>query len=139
VQLEKVTQSLIKGPILNSEASPCFSVQLKAKMDSSSIKVHALLDSGTSTCFMDKDFVNHHRLLLVTKKHPIPVEVIDGRPLISGAVTHEIAPLDVVIKGHHSIIAFNIIKSPSNPVVLDLSWLDKYNSAIDWKTRRLTF
>jgi hypothetical protein len=53
-------------------------------MDSSSIKVYALLDSGASACFMDKDFVERHKLPLVAKKHPIPVEVIDGRPLVSG-------------------------------------------------------
>jgi hypothetical protein len=52
-------------------------------MDSSSIKVHALLDSGTFACFMDKDFVDRHKLPLVTKKHLIPIEVIDGKPLVS--------------------------------------------------------
>jgi hypothetical protein len=139
VQLEKVAQSLIKGPILTSEASPCFTIPLVVKMDSNSIKVHALLDSRTYTCFMDKGFVNRHKLPLVTKKHPILVEVIDGRPLVLGDVTHETTLLDIVIEGHHSIIAFNIIKPLSNPVVLGLSWFDKYNPAINWKTCRLTF
>jgi hypothetical protein len=89
-------------------------------MDSSSIEVHALLDSGASQCFMNKDFVDHHKLPLATKKHPILVEVIDGRPLISGDITHETIPLDIVIERHHSIIAFNVIKSSSNLVVLGL-------------------
>jgi hypothetical protein len=52
-------------------------------MDYSSIKVHVLLDSGASVCFMDKEFVDRYKLPLVTKKHHIPVEVIDGRPLIA--------------------------------------------------------
>jgi hypothetical protein len=114
VRLEKVAQSLIKGPILTSEASLYFIVLLIVKMDSSNIKVHALLDSGTSACFMDKDFVDRHKLSLVTKKHPIPIEDIDGRLLVWRDVTHETTPLHVVIEGHHSIIAFYIIKSPSN-------------------------
>jgi hypothetical protein len=88
---------------------------------------------------MDKDFVDRHKLSLVTKKHLIPVEVIDGRSLISGDITHETTPLGLVIEGHHSIIVVNIIKSPSNPLVLGLSWLDKYNPVIDWNARRLTF
>jgi hypothetical protein len=67
MQLEKVVLSLIKGPILTFEVSLCFIVPLIVKMDSSSIKVHALLDSGASACFMDKDFI----------------EVINGRPLVS--------------------------------------------------------
>jgi hypothetical protein len=137
--LEKVTQALIKGLILTSKAFIFFTISLIVKTDSSIIKIHALLDSGPSACFMDKDFVDHHKLPLVTKKNPIHVEVIDERSLVSGDVNHETNLLDIVIEGHHSIIAFNVIKSPSNPVVLSLFWLDKYNPTINWKTRRLTF
>jgi hypothetical protein len=108
-------------------------------MDFNSIKIHALLDSEASACFIDKDFVNCYKLSMVTKKHPIPLEIIDGRPLVSRHVIHETAPIDIVKEGHYSIIAFNIIKSPSNPVVIGLSWLNKYNPAIDWKIQRLIF
>ena len=139
MRLEKVAQSLIKDPILISKASPCFTVSLIVKMDFNSIKVHSLLDFGAFTCFMDTNFVDCHKLPFIIKKHPIPIEVIDGRSLVSGNVTYETIPLDIVIKGHHSIIVFNVIKSPSKQVVLGLSWLNKYNPAIDWKTQRLTF
>jgi hypothetical protein len=90
-------------------------------MDYSSIKVHTLLNSRISACFIDNFFVDFHKLLLVTKKYYIPVEVIDGRPLVSGDVTHETTLLDMILEGHHNIIAFNVIKSPSNPVVLGFS------------------
>jgi hypothetical protein len=131
MQLEKVAQVLIKGPILISKASLCFTIPLIIKIYSSSIKVQGLLDSSISACFMDKDVIIRHKLSLVTKKQPILVDVIDGRPLVLGDVTHETTLLDVI--GHHNIIALNIIKSLSNLVVLGLSWLDKYNLAIDWK------
>ena len=80
---------------------------------------------------LHNDFVDHHKLPLVTNKYPIPVEIINGRPLVLGDITHETTLLDLIIKGHHSIIAFDVIKSPSNPAVLVLSWLDKYNPVID--------
>jgi hypothetical protein len=117
--LEKVAQFIIKGPILTFEDSPYFIVPLIVKMDSSSIKVHALLDSGTSTCFMDKDFLDRYKLSLVIKKHLILVEIIDERPLVPRDVTHETTPIDIV--EHHSFIAFNVIKSLSNPAILGLS------------------
>ena len=120
MRLEKVAQSLIKGPILTSEAFLCFTVPIIVKMDFSSIKFCALLDSGTSTCFIDKNFVDHHKLPLITKKHLILVKIIDGRPLVSRDVIQETTPLDIVLDRHHSIIAFNVIKSPSNPGVLGL-------------------
>jgi hypothetical protein len=71
MQLEKVAQSLIKGPILTSEASPCFTIPLIV-----------IMDSEASAYFMDKDFVDRHKLPLVTKKHPISIEIIDGRPQV---------------------------------------------------------
>jgi hypothetical protein len=98
VRLERVVQSLIKGPIFTFEASPCFIVPFIVKMDSSSIKVHALLHSGASAYFMDKDFIDRHKLPLITKKHSILIEVIDGRPLISGDVSHETTPIYIIIE-----------------------------------------
>ena len=137
MRLASDTQST--GPILSSEASPCFLVPLLLKFDSCSVKTKALLDSGASACFIDKDFAEKHNLPLVTKKSPVHVEVIDGRPLVSGDVTKETKPLDAYIESHQSTIVFNVIRSPSNPVVLGLSWLDRYNPDIDWNTRKLTF
>jgi hypothetical protein len=96
-------------------------VSLILKLDSSNIKFHALLDSGASTCFMDKDFIDCHKLPLVTKKHPIPIEIIDGRHAVIGDITHKTIPLDIILEGYHNIIAFNVIKSFSNPNVLGLS------------------
>jgi hypothetical protein len=92
VELEIVAQSLIKNLIFTSEASPCFIVLVIVKINSSGIKVHALLDFGASACFMDKDFVDRHKVPLVIRKYPILVEVIDSKPLVSRDLlgfTHE--------------------------------------------------
>jgi hypothetical protein len=105
--LEKVALSLIKG----HKTSPCFTVPLTVKMDCTSIKVHALLNSEASTCFIDKDFADHHKLPLITKKHPILIKIIDSRALVSGDVIYETTSLDIIVEGHHSFIAFNVIKS----------------------------
>jgi hypothetical protein len=86
-------------------------------MDSSSIKVCALIDSGTSACFINKDFADRHKLPLVTKKHLISIEVIDRRPLVLGDVTHETTLLDIILEGHYSIIVFNVIKSPQTQLL----------------------
>ncbi len=127
------------GPILSSEPSRCFNVPLKIDFHPHSIRVKALLDSGASACFIDRDFVKRHNLPIVRKKYPVAVEVIDGRPLISGDVTHETKPLDIILEGHRSTIVFNIISSPSNPLVLGLSWLEMINPDIDWKKRKITY
>ncbi len=137
MRLTSVTTT--SSPILSSKPSRCFNIPLKIYFHPHSIKVKALLDSEASTCFIDKNLVKRHNLLIVLKKYPVTVEVINGRPLISGDVTHETKPLDIILEGHRSTIVFNIISSPFNPLVLGLSWLERINLDIDWKKRKLTY
>jgi hypothetical protein len=80
-----------------------------------------LLDFKASTYLIDKDFSDRHKLPLIIKKYYIPIEVIDGRPLVAINVIHKTTLLDIILEGYHCIIASNVIKSPSNPIVLSLS------------------
>ncbi len=96
MRLTNITTSL--GPILSSEPSRCFNIPLIIDSHPHSIKVKALLDSGASACFIDKNLMKLHNLPIVLKKSPVAVEVIDGRPLISGDVTHETKPLDIILE-----------------------------------------
>lgn len=41
--------------------------------------------------------------------------------------------VDLVINNHHNLVTFNVIKTPSNLVILGLSWLKMLNLHIDWK------
>jgi len=59
--------------------------------------------------------------------------------LFSRNVTYKIAPLKVLFDGDSSSIMFNIINISSNPIILGLSWLKKYNKIIDWKEHKVTF
>ena len=56
-----------------------------------------MLGFGAFACFIDKDFVDHYKLSFITKKYPISVEVINGRPLVYRDVTHETTPLDIFV------------------------------------------
>jgi hypothetical protein len=38
-----------------------------------------------------------------------------------GSVTYESKPIDVTFKDHNSYVVFNIIRTPSNPVILGFS------------------
>jgi hypothetical protein len=51
------------------------------------------------------------------------VEIIDGRNLSLGPVTHETKPLNVTISSHTSKVIFNVISSPKNLVIIGLFWL----------------
>ena len=125
------------GSTVSVQLASCFIIPLS--FSPQKIKTLALLDSGASACFLDKEFARRHKIPLVIKCKLVHAEVIDGRPLLSGSVTHESKPIEVVFENHSSFVIFNIIRTPSNPVVFGLSWLEKHNPSIDWRLRKMTF
>ena len=62
----------------------------------------------------------------VINKCLIPIEVIDDRFFISGHVMYETKLLDICIDQDINTMIKHI-KSLSNPNILGLSWLVKYN------------
>lgn len=137
MRLDISTSKINPGPFLSAQPSDCFMLPLHLGIQE--LQADALLDSGASACFIDEEFTKLHNIPLVKKPKPVHVEVIDGRPLSSGNVIHETKPLKVRLENHESNIVFNVIKTPSCPVILGLSWLARYNPLIDWKLRKVTF
>ncbi len=76
---------------------------------------------------------------MVKKLALVPVEVIDGRTIASGVITHETTLLELYIDKHTEKIVLNIISTPHHPVILGLLWLEAHNPIIDWQSRTLTF
>jgi hypothetical protein len=74
----------------------------------------------------------------VEKNTPMPPEVIDGQNFSSRLFTHETKPLDVTIGSHTSKVVFNVISSPSNHVIIRLSWLVLHNPR-EWHMRSFHF
>jgi len=97
----------------------------------SKLKTTILLNSRASTCFVDEEFVKCHKFFLIQKPKSIHVEVIDEQPLSFVCITHETVPLEVTFEGHSSHIIFNVIKTPSNRIIIGLFWLKEYNPSMD--------
>jgi hypothetical protein len=101
--------------------------------------VSALVDSGATSSFIDQTFDVQHNFPVIKKSTLVPVEVIDGRTIASGAITHETTSLELCIGKHTEKIFFNIISTPHHPIILGLPWLEAHNRIIDWRSRFLTF
>ncbi len=102
-------------------------------------QVSALVDSGATSSFIDQTFVAQHNIPVVKKSTLVLVEVIDGRTITFGAITHETTPLELCIGKHMEKIVLNIISTPHHPIILGLPWLEAHNPIIDWRSRTLTF
>ena len=125
------------GPILSANPASCFIVPIW--LGPNKLATEALIDSRASACFIDKSFAKQNKITLVRKSKVVQVEAIDGRLLSSRDIIEETTPLATSIKNHTSHISYNIIHSPSTPVILGLSWLEHFNPNIDWSNRNIIF
>ena len=91
--------------------------------ESSLISTHALVNCGaTGFAFIDEEFACDHNFPLFKLKKPCCLEVIDGRPIESGLITH-MTKLKITISGHQQKIPLFVTKLGHYSIVLGLPWL----------------
>jgi hypothetical protein len=88
---------------------------------------------------LDEEFIRLHKIPIVKKLSPVHVEVINEQSLSSVNVIHETILLEVKFGSHSNSIIFTIIRTPSDPIILGLSWLERYNPQIEWKSKNIEF
>src|SRR5258708_32509557 len=108
-------------------------VEITCKVGQADNKVQtkAMIDSGATLCFIDKEFCRNMGFTLMQKKKPITVEVIDGREISSGAIMHE-ARLRLITADRTEEATFGVTRLGHNSLVLGLPWLERTNPHIDW-------
>jgi len=99
----------------------------------------ALIDTGASGfAFIDADFVSHNKLPQIPLQPPRHLEVIDGRPISSGRITHTTS-IDLVIDGHAEKANFYITKLGRYPIILGLPWMQYHDISIEFGQNRVQF
>ena len=105
----------------------------------SPVQTPALIDCGaTGYSFVDEDFARRHHLPLTLLRKPRSLEVIDGRPILSGAVTH-LAIVTLRIRNHTETLALFVTKLGHYPIVLSIPWLRKNDVTICFSRDQLSF
>ena len=95
------------------------------------------MDSGSSGCFVDPNFVVSNGLTCWTIAF-LSVALINGT--VNACVTHAVLFSIDFACGYSCIPKFFMTKLEGTyPVVLGHNWLVKHNSNIDWKTGTLQF
>lgn len=99
--------------------------------------MNALLDSGSSHCFIDFDFAQRNNLHL-TPISPILLRLFDGS--LVGTIFFAIDLPVTFPCGTTQDLSFYVTKldSPST-TVLGLNWLSAFNPLVDWTARTVTF
>ena len=92
---------------------------------------YALVDSGaTGFAFIDEKFVRHHKLRVQPLKITRILEVVDGRPISSGSITHYLETT-INIGGHSECARFFVTRLGHYPIVVGIPWLRRHNVKTD--------
>ena len=98
----------------------------------------ALLDSGSSNCFLSPKIIKTHKLLTSPVSPARPLSMIDRTSAIS--ITEQISlPVSFPSGDTYTINFFIAPLDSTCEAVLGLDWLVTYNPLVDWTTCRLTF
>jgi hypothetical protein len=104
-----------------------------------SIQTYALIDTGCSGfAFIDETFARHNNLPFLSLKSTRTLEVIDGRPISSGQITH-LGYLPLSIDSHHETIPFFVTKLGSYSLVLGIPWLQLHDVTLRFKENSILF
>ena len=107
--------------------------------DNSLVHSYALADSGGSaTAFMDFKFAVAHRFHFIKLQRPIVLNVVDGRTISSGKITHYVeAPMRISL--HQEKLIFPITSLGHYPVVLGIKWLQRHDVGTRWGSNMAAF
>jgi hypothetical protein len=136
-QLLVTTQRFNNEKILQPE--PLLTIPVKLQTKNYSLETTALLDSGASHNFIDKNFALANCVNIVPKGTTHTLELIDGSKSTFGPITHETHELSLEIKNHKEKITLDLVHSPNFPVILGLSWLRQHDPNVAWSDQTLMF
>ena len=97
------------------------------------IDFRALLDSGSSHCFIDSEFVKNHKLA-TRQITPIPLHLFDGS---SGSHMTQAIDLEILLESFRPFMVtlyVTSLNSADYSAVLGYNWLRRQNPVVDWQS-----
>jgi len=97
------------------------------------VMIKALLNSGATGMFMDKQMAARHRFKLQKLERPLMVKNVDGTVNSRGAIMHQVE-CNVFYKGHMERMRMDVCDLGKTEVILGIPWLAAHNPEINWET-----
>ena len=96
------------------------------------LKTAAMVDSGATALFLDKEFVRKHKIPTFLMKKPLPIYNIDGTENRAGKI-ERCASLRLTVDQMSEWMDFLVTDLGGEDVILGLPWLRAANPNIDWE------
>jgi len=97
------------------------------------VMIKALLDSGATGMFMDRQTAARHGFKLQKLEKLLMVKNVDGTVNSGGAITHQVE-CNIFYKGHMERMRMDVCDSGKTEVILGMPWLAAHNPEINWET-----
>jgi len=94
------------------------------------VMIKALLDSGTTGMFMDRQTAARHEFKLQKLKRPLTVKNVNGTVNSGGAITHQVE-CNIFYKGHMERMWIDVCDLGKTEVILGMPWLAAHNPEIN--------
>jgi predicted aspartyl protease len=108
-----------------------FHVNVVIKGINRSIRFPTMIDSGATTLFVSKCFMQRHHIIYLPLPNTIALYNIDGSKNKAGLLTH-FARLTLTIGSWNKPTDFLVTDLSPKDIILGLPWLKKVNPTIDW-------
>ena len=122
---------------LNEKEGRCRSLTLKIELqttDTAETKsITALLDSGATGMFIDREYVKEGGFTTRALSNPIPVRNVDGTPNEAGSIM-DVVELNLWYRNHAERVFFAVTSLGKQNVIMGHTWLRKHNPDINWVT-----
>ena len=129
-----VSEPLFREDHAPLQSSPC----LETKVSIKGRTIIALVDSGATSSFIDREYAETIGIPLQKLHTPMPVKTIDGSDLKEGDVTHCTAPVKIMTCLGPELLRFYAINTQRQAIVLGAPWLEKNNPDVDWRAGRIS-
>src|SRR6266852_664716 len=102
------------------------------------IRTNAMVDSGATQDFIDRNFCLRNQIPVWKKERPIKIYGADGKTSTSGRITNT-AKTNMTIGSHQEESTFQMATKLKHAIILGLPWLKLHNPTIDYATGKFTF
>ncbi|KAM6472473.1 uncharacterized protein PHA67_005571 [Liasis olivaceus] len=102
-------------------------------------RLTALLDSGCSRSLISPVLVNGLNLKVHRLKTPIIFRQVDGTAVGGGAVRYCTEAFELKVGTHRETLKCLVAPLASYPLILGMSWLERWDPRISWREKTLTF
>jgi len=107
-------------------------IHLKTTDTLEEASTEAMVDTGATGDFIDRDFVERAKLPTRKLSEPVPVYNVDGTPNEAGSIDRVV---DVVMtyNGHSERILLAVTRLGKQSMILGFTWLKKHNPEISFR------